>query len=644
MTGLSTGASGLWGGNPGLLFTTGLSTGTGLLANLVPSWVLPGAVLDLYFANSLGFNSAKPNQTTPNSILTYTSPSAKMVYGSDGVLGYAPHNLLLQSKNLVTSWTSTNLTATAVAPDGSTTAASLIPTTANTTHKHGQAINPIGVNSNYEFSVKLKANGYNKVALNESAQTATSSKIVDLRDGTSINAVGTAGTTTVTDAGGGYWLIKWLIPAFIGSNKFLQIVVLPDSASAATNPHSTAWIPDGVSGVLAADATGCNAPYQSGTYLPTTTAAVYSLPIDYNPTTFEPLGVLVEEQRVNLLTYSEQFNNAAWTKSDATISANAVVAPDGTTTADKLVEAATTAAHAVYQTLTVTAVAHTFSVYLKAAERTWAYVRNPQAAAQGAWFDLSNGVVGTVEASITAAIQSVGNGWYRCSVTRTMTAGNDYPSVGTATADNISSFAGDITKGIYVWGAQLEAGAFATSYVPTVASQSTRLADQVSILTSAFGYNATAGTVAYEVEPAAVSFPFAYEFSDGTSSDRILSNAGATAHLAVVDGGASQADIDAGTITAGAFNKAAQAFSANDFAAVIAGGTVGTDTSGTMPTVTTLRLGYQFNGVNFLNGHIKRLTYFPTRRTNADLQGLTRGDDLVWGDYLVWGSGNNLTW
>jgi hypothetical protein len=391
------------------------------------------------------------------------------------------------------------------------------------------------------------------------------------------------------------------------------------------------------------------------TYIPTTTAAVYSLPIDHNPTTFASLGVLIEEERKNLLQWSQEFNEAAWTKTGSSISANAVAAPDGTTTADKIVENTVNTQHgiSVVNTGGAASTSSTFSIFAKAAERSKIRLLNTDNATGGvdAVFDLAAGTVGA--ASITgnyssgsAAIQDVGNGWYRCSVVATKTgAGNTsiVPIVQLYTTTQ--TYLGDGVSGAYVWGAQVEqAASFPTSYIPTVASQVTRLADQVSILTSAFAYSATAGTVAYEVKPAAVSFPFAYEFSDGTANERILSNAGAAAHLAVTDGGASQADIDAGTITAGVFNKAAQAFSANDFAAVIAGGTVGTDTSGTMPTVTTLRLGYQFNSVNFLNGHIKRLTYFPTRRTNADLQVLTRGDDLVWGagDYLVWGSGNNL--
>ena len=68
------------------------------------------------------------------------------------------------------------------------------------------------------------------------------------------------------------------------------------------------------------------------------TAAINAPRFDYDPVTLESVGLLIEESRTNLLTYSEQFDNAVWTKSNASITANAIIAPDGTLTADKLVE------------------------------------------------------------------------------------------------------------------------------------------------------------------------------------------------------------------------------------------------------------------------------------------------------------------
>jgi hypothetical protein len=466
MAGLSTNASGLWGGFAGLLYgSTALSTPPGFLADAPPAWVPAGGVLAFEFDNGLGYNSRNLATTTPDSILTYTNPSAKLVYGSDGVLRYARYNLFLQSVNLVTSWTSTNLTATAnaaVAPDGSTTAASLIPTTASAAHKQGQTVT-VGVTRNYEFSVKLKANGYNKIALNEVPQTASSSKIVDLRDGSSINATGTVGTTTVTDAGNGYWLIKWLISAQVGASKGLYIVVLPDSASAATNPNSFTWVPDGVSGVLAAEAAVCDTPYHNTTYLPTTTAAVYSLPIDHDPITFDPLGVLIEEERKNLILQSQTFGTT-WAPTSASISANAGVAPDGTTTADKLIGAAASAVHFLVQTVVISnATVYTYSVYAKKVDGARYLNLAGPTAAFGAGnfvgFDLQTGVVLGSPVGFTGVIQDIGGGWYRCIATSVASAsltGDFFIVLSDGSLTRAPVYTPNGTDGVLLWGAQLE--------------------------------------------------------------------------------------------------------------------------------------------------------------------------------------------
>ena len=162
-------------------------------------------------------------------------------------------------------------------------------------------------------------------------------------------------------------------------------------------------------------------------------------------------------QSRNLLTWTQEFDNAAWTKSQATVTANTTVAPDGTMTADTLIEDTTNTAHAMQQSATLTAAAHTFSVYLKAKERTWAQVLNGTVANGFAYFNLSTGAVGTVGAGVTAtSVTSVGNGWYRCSITFTAPSGGNILAVWTASANGTGSYLGDGTSGIFVWGAQLE--------------------------------------------------------------------------------------------------------------------------------------------------------------------------------------------
>jgi hypothetical protein len=179
--------------------------------------------------------------------------------------------------------------------------------------------------------------------------------------------------------------------------------------------------------------------------------------------------------RYNLLTFSEQFDNAAWTKSNVTVTANAVVAPDGTTTADKLVETAVNDRHFTYQQPALIGGAYIYSVYAKAAERSWLVIDFTTGANSYCWFDLSTGTLGTVDASRTASIESVGNGWYRCSVAVASLSGNAFTATFASTANNVVSYAGDITKGLYIWGADLRLAsqaALTPTYQPITASWS----------------------------------------------------------------------------------------------------------------------------------------------------------------------------
>lgn len=179
-------------------------------------------------------------------------------------------------------------------------------------------------------------------------------------------------------------------------------------------------------------------------------------------------GKTVAKAEENLLLYSQEIDNAAWTKLGATVVANAAIAPDGTITADKLIDSTADSAHYVSQAVGSAGIQCVFSIYAKAAELSWIRLTWSGFSNAAVYFDLASGVIGTTTGSLSpiGVIQNVGNGWYRCSmlVTPTSTSG---VFIASATGDNVPTYLGTGSQGVLLWGAQLEQRSQVTAYTPT---------------------------------------------------------------------------------------------------------------------------------------------------------------------------------
>lgn len=199
-------------------------------------------------------------------------------------------------------------------------------------------------------------------------------------------------------------------------------------------------------------------------------------------------GALIEPSRTNGLLQSENFADVYWSKVQCTVTSDATTAPDGTVTADKIVEDLTNNLHDIQRgPLTVTDnTPQAFSIFAKAAERTWVYIRtlhSDGSSASAAWYDLANGVVGTVQPDVVAKIEKWGNGWYRLLYVRTaglINASSVFVQFGITTSDNILSYQGDGVSGAYFWGAQFEQDQkWPTSYIPTGSTTATRAEEEL---------------------------------------------------------------------------------------------------------------------------------------------------------------------
>lgn len=197
-----------------------------------------------------------------------------------------------------------------------------------------------------------------------------------------------------------------------------------------------------------------------------------------NTTRVEANGILVEPAATNLMLRSEELDNGSWTKGNTFIVAIDITSPAADATAETIEEDTNNTTHIVSQGYTATNAAWTCSVFAKANTRSWVWM-SPDGSSKS-WFNISTGTTGTSAAGNTAAITPLGSsGWYRVSVTRTMSAGATTLQFGLATADNTSTYVG-ASNSVHAWGLQCEAGTVATSYVPTAGTTATRSADAVS--------------------------------------------------------------------------------------------------------------------------------------------------------------------
>ena len=348
------------------------------------------------------------------------------------------------------------------------------------------------------------------------------------------------------------------------------------------------------------------------------------------------LGLLVEEARTNLLQYSEDFANFYWNKNTITVSANNAIAPDGSASADKIVpNASNDRNHVIYKDVTNSPL-DAFSLFVKPAGFNYVSLilqTSAGASSMGVQFNLLTGTVVTSQ-NANGIIQDVGNGWYRVTVTPTTSTTFYYaviqPNDGSApdTSDFFrSTFAGNGSDGVYLWGAQFERGAFPTSYIPTSGSAVARSSDVASLAVSEFGYNQDQGSVVVEASVNTLAQTNHNDLSlYGNGNTRIDSgyrvggSSSGVYTLWVRNNNVDSALLLLSGITANTPYKTAYSLSNNDFALSLNGGSVAADTSGPVPTINQVKIGF---GYDYLNGHIKSVQYYPLRLSNAQLQALT---------------------
>jgi hypothetical protein len=527
---------------------------------------------------------------------------------SAGLVELVPYNLFTYSQTFSNAdWTKNNVTLTGGQSgyDGSSNAFLLTDNSTNDVHVVRQT--PI-VSGQYTISVYAKANTLNFVWLRGVQSSANVRAWFNLSTGT-VGTVETNGTATIESVGNGWYRCSLTIADFqSGFESYIGVSNANGTISYVGSGQSI-YIQNAQSNL------GLIKPYQR-------TETRLNIPrLDYSNGSCPSL--LVEPQRTNIVTYSEQLDNSNWVKGDATISANSAIAPNGTNTADKFIANSNNAAHFFYQPVPTGSCS--FSIYAKAAEET-VFSMWLNDFSKNAVFDLSAGTVVLSNVS-SANITDVGNGWYRCEAYDTTST-----SFVGVFGRNAAAYIGNGVNGMFFWGAQAEAASYTTSYIPTTSAAVTRNADAISKTGISSLIGQTQGTLFIDIvfkNPLTSINRFMSITEAGWQADGSIRIEMNTSELTVdiVNNGSSIGAITyLGTFTPNTRYKIAVAYKQNDCQMYFNGINAGSDTStGVMPTCFQLYLNALGGGFNapYEASNINSAALWKTRLTNAQLAQLT---------------------
>jgi hypothetical protein len=548
--------------------------------------------------------SQKP--TNGDGDFTFTRASSATRVNSDGLIEKETQNLLLQSNQFDTTWVrfNTSVTSGQSGYDGSSDAWLLSKSAANAY-----------INQNFSsgnlntFSIYAKAGSLNWIAIQISGSPSPYAYF-------NLSGSGAVGTevdiidSVIESVGGGWFRIS-----IAGNNTgFNGVNIYPaDADNVLSGTSGNVYIQDAQleSGLVARD------------YLETTTTAVYggitdNIPrLDYTDASCPSL--LLEPQRTNILYHSEYFG--AWSAfGGAVLTHNDAISPEGISNAVKI------STNGVFkQDPTAANTDYVFSVFAKtntATSVTINYVDQTSPFRGGTiiYTFATDAVAVTGQSennSVTAEREDYGNGWIRVIMNFKTNVAKNY------NYQEIRFIGGDG----WIYGAQYEAGSYATSYIPTYGASVTRVGETCNSAGNASTFNDSEGVLYFEGSALADDGTnrWVAALSDGTNNERVqiiyLSDNSIAA--SVISSNSSQCSFNYSDSPATDFNKIAILYKQNDFKMYVNGTQVGSDTSGNAPNGLDT-LGFERpTGVSQFYGNAKQILYFPTALTDEELADLT---------------------
>jgi hypothetical protein len=542
--------------------------------------------------------SIKPTDGSGDLVVTRATTATRV--NSAGLVELVPYNLIQQSETFNTTWTAYNgatITSNAItAPNGTTTADLLI---AGATQEIYSANMPKAAEELF-FTFSCYAKFYNtNVFQMVCSDFSTSGVFVNFNLSTlsvtySTGATWSNTTASMESVGNGWY--RCIFTSKSPSTTGLYLSLLTTGTNSVSGVYI--WGAQVVQGTSAKE------------YFPTTDRL--NVPrLDYTNSSCP--SILVEPQRTNLVLRSEEFDNVSWVKVNTTITANAIISPDGTINADLCNYTAGSGSYINGGAIFAGNSDVVISVFVKANTISIFRIRESFYTGVSCVFDLSAQTAGT-----NGKIENYGNGWYRCSFKYNLSLGQ--------TNINFIFDSNTATGSLYLWGAQAEVGSYATSYIPTVASSVTRNADVISKTGISSLIGQTEGTAFVDIN---LNLSFTESdmrfitISDGSSSNwyfigtnnsneiRFYFRAGATNYVSVT------AVLSNGT------HKLAFAYKNNDYVAYVDGVQIYTTSSLAVGSTTSFDLGKSFGSSSVSKQFINTAALWKTRLSNTELATLT---------------------
>lgn len=602
--------------------------------------------IDLQFAGA----------TSLDNRITFTRGSQATLFDSTGTLVYAKQNVLLQSQDFSTTWSVASQNAsittnTAVAPDGTTTADTITDDATSGIHRVSQSVTTSST-TQLVFSVFAKYSTMQWIGL--SAATATNAWAgakFDIKNGVlgSTSQQGTgwaANSSSITPVGNGWYrCVLVFTPGATGATTFLVNCATDGTTFTASQRGSELYSGTGSSAFIWGAQLNTT-PIEGGvtasldTYYPTTTAAYYAPRFDYNPSTLAPQGLLIEEQRTNSIRNNTMVGAVAGTP--GTLPTNWLIQGSGVGTLTQEIVGTGIQNGINYIDIKYSGTTSTTDLRIAFESNTQITAATGQSWTASVYTAVVAGSLSNISAIENTIVERNAAGAFLGESTQTINTTNALVrssisrTFNEATAARVNSqvkislssgVAINITLRIGL--PQLELGAFATSVIPTTTTALTRNADVASMTGTNFSswYNALQGTfvVTWDIYQFVAGVSLRFAVSDGTSSNQYrvrLRDTGTTqVRHDVTNAGVTTALGSPGVLAT--VNNEAFAYATNNYGGVLNGGAVATAVSLTLPTVNQINLGGGVAGVNPLNGHLRSLTYYPTRLANSTLQALT---------------------